>query len=61
MGRVKLVKSIVHGMLVYSFHIYRCPAHLLHMLDRWFKNFVWSGGINTRKICTVSWNKVCLP
>jgi len=31
------------------------------MLDRWFKNFVWSGGINTRKICTVSWNKVCLP
>ena len=23
MGRVQLVKSIVHGMLVYSFHIYR--------------------------------------
>jgi len=25
------------------------------------KNFVWSGDIFTRKICTVSWNQVCLP
>jgi len=31
------------------------------MLDRWIKNFVWSGDIFTRKICTVSWNQVCLP
>ena len=31
MGRVQLVKSIVHGMLVYSFHIYRWPARLLLM------------------------------
>jgi len=60
MVRVQLVKSIVHGMLVYSFHIYRWLARLLHMLDRWIKNFVWSGDINTRKICTVSWNQVCL-
>jgi hypothetical protein len=37
MGRVQLVKSIVHGMLVYSFHIYRWPIRLLKMLDRWIK------------------------
>jgi len=40
MGRVQLVKSIVHGMLVYSFHIYRWPARLLKMLDKWIKKFV---------------------
>ena len=34
MERVQLVKSIVHGMLVYSFHIYRWPVHLLNMLDK---------------------------
>jgi hypothetical protein len=61
MGCVQLVKSIVIDMLVYSFHIYRWPARLLHMLDRLIKNFVWSGDIDTRKICTVSWNQVCLP
>ena len=61
MGRVQLVKSIVHGMLVYSFHIYRWPARLLHMLDRWIKKFVWSGDIYTRKICTISWKNVCRP
>jgi len=61
MGRVQLVKSIVHGMLVYSFHIYRWPIRLVKMLDCWIKNFVWSGDIYTRKICTVSWKQVCLP
>jgi len=61
MGRVQLVKSIVHGMLVYSFHIYRWPTRLLHRLDRWIKKFVWSGDIYTRKICTISWKNVCRP
>jgi hypothetical protein len=61
MGRIQLVKSIVHGMLVYSFHIYRWPVSLLKRLDRWIKNFIWSGDIHTRKICTVAWSQVCLP
>jgi len=61
MGRVQLVKSIIHGMLVYSFHVYRWPIRLLKMLDRWIKIFIWSGDIYTRKICTVSWKQVCLP
>jgi len=26
MGRVQLVKSIIHGMLVYSFHVYLCQG-----------------------------------
>lgn len=25
MGRVQLIKSIIHGMLVYSFHVYQWP------------------------------------
>jgi len=61
MGRVQLEKSIVHGMLVYSFHIYCWPIGLLKRLDKWIKKFVWSGDIFTRKICTESWNQVCLP
>lgn len=61
MGRVQLVKSIVHSMLVYSFHIYRWPIRFVTMLDQWIKKFVWSGDIFTRKIYTVSWKQICLP
>ena len=61
MGRVQLVKSIIHGMLVYSFHIYRWPQNLLKMLDRWIKKIIWSGDIFTRKICTFKWSIVSLP
>ncbi|GAU28861.1 hypothetical protein TSUD_21990 [Trifolium subterraneum] len=58
-GRVQLVKSIIHGMLVYSFHIYAWPKSLLKKLDSWIRNFIWSGDVNTKKICTVAWRKIC--
>lgn len=61
MGMVQLVKSIVHGMLVYCFHIYRWPISLLNLLDFWIKNIVWSGDIDCWKVCTVTWKSVCLP
>lgn len=59
MGRVQLVKSIVHGMLVYSFHIYLWPKQLLRLLDSWIRNFIWSGDVLKRKVCTVSWSIMC--
>ena len=40
MGRVQLVKSIIHGMLVYSFHVYLWPRKLPKALDRWIKK-IW--------------------
>jgi hypothetical protein len=43
MVRVQLVKLIIHDLLVYSFHVYRWLIKLLSMLDRWIKNFDWSG------------------
>lgn len=60
-GRVQLVQSIIQGMLIYSFRVYSWPASLLHSLDKWVKNFIWSGDSLTRKLITVSWNKVCKP
>jgi hypothetical protein len=59
MGRVQLVNSIIHGMLV--FHIYLWPAALLKKVDAWIQNFIWSGDISTRKVCTVGWKFVCRP
>jgi len=37
MCKVKLVKSISHGMLVYSFHVYMWPSRLLKQLDTYLE------------------------
>jgi hypothetical protein len=61
MGRVQLIKSIIHGMLVYSFHVYQWQRRLLKTLDIWIKKFIQSGDLNTSKVCTVAWKHLCMP
>lgn len=61
MGRVELVKTVIQGMLIYSFHIYSWPLSLIKQLDQWIRNFIWSGNVETRKLVTVAWHKVCTP
>lgn len=41
MGCIQLIKSIIHSMYVYSFHVYIWPNKLLKTLDHWIKNFLW--------------------
>jgi len=56
-----MVKSIIHGILVYSFHVYMWPSRLLKKLDTWIKKIIWKGDILTLKFCTVSWKVMCRP
>jgi len=49
MGRVQLVKYIIYGMLVYSFHVYMWPTELLKVMGRWIKNFIWSDDVLLKK------------
>ncbi|CAJ2645220.1 unnamed protein product [Trifolium pratense] len=60
-GRIQLVKSVIHSMLVYSITTYSWPISLIKMLDRYMRNFIWSGDLLVRKLVTVSWNKMCSP
>ncbi|XP_019435871.1 PREDICTED: uncharacterized protein LOC109342316 [Lupinus angustifolius] len=43
MGRVELVKSIIHNILGYSFHVYAWPTTLLKSVDQSIRNFILSG------------------
>lgn len=61
MGIFQLVRSIIHGMLIYSFHIYKWPSSLLKSLDKCLRNFIWSGKPNKRKLVTVAWQKLWSP
>ena len=58
-GRVQLVKSVVQGMLIHTISIYSWPVALLRQIEKWIKNFIWSGDVNKRKMVTVAWKKVC--
>lgn len=41
--RVQLVKSIIHGMVIYNFHVSKWSIiGLLMSLDRCIRNFIWS-------------------
>jgi len=58
-GRVQLVKSVIHSMLLRTFAIYSWPVSLIRDLEKWIKKIIWSGDLEKRKIVIVSWKKVC--
>jgi ribonuclease HI len=60
-GRLQLVKSVVQSMLVYSISVYSWPVSLLKEIEKWLKNFIWSGDLSQRKLVTVAWKKICKP
>lgn len=60
-GRVQLIKSVIHGMLMHSMLIYSWPVSLIKEMECWMRNFIWSGDISIRKLVTVSWANVCKP
>lgn len=58
-GRVQLIKSVVQSMLIHTMSIYSWPTQLLREMEKWIKNFIWSGNVTKRKMVTVAWKKVC--
>ena len=60
-GRVQLIKSVIFSMLTHSMSIYSWPISLLKTIEKWIRNFLWSGEITRRKLVTVAWKKVCKP
>jgi len=60
-GRALLIKSVIHPMLTHSMAVYSWPKALLKDIDKWSRNFIWSGNTEIRKMVTVSWHKPCKP
>jgi hypothetical protein len=48
-------------MLFHCITIYSWPVQLIKDMERWMRNFIWSGDVNKRKLVTVAWHKVCTP
>jgi hypothetical protein len=58
-GRVHLVKAVVQSMLLHTMSIYAWPVSLIRDIEKWIKNFIWSGDITKRKMVIVAWKKIC--
>lgn len=55
------MKSVIHGMMLYSFLVYSWLVSFLKEVDRWVRNFIWSGDVNKKKVVTMAWHKCCSP
>lgn len=60
-GRVQLVKSVILNMLTHSMAIYTWHVSLLKNIEKWIKNFIWSGDTTKRKLVTMAWKKLWKP
>jgi len=60
-GRIQLVKSVIHSMILHTILIYSWPSSLIKDIERCLRNFIWSGDLEKRKLVTVAWHKCCLP
>lgn len=58
-GRIELIKTVIHPMLLHSFMLYQWPKSLINKLNCCVRNFVWSGDPTHQKSVTVAWNTVC--
>ncbi|XP_058756625.1 uncharacterized protein LOC131629842 [Vicia villosa] len=57
-GRVQLVKSVIHSMMIHYMTVYNWPASIIKNIEKWMRNFIWSGNLDKKKLVTVSW-KIC--
>ncbi|XP_042505479.1 uncharacterized protein LOC122082043 [Macadamia integrifolia] len=59
--RVELVCSVISGILNHNFAVYWWLSSLLATMERWMRNFIWSGEVDIAKTITVKWDTLCKP
>jgi len=55
-GKISYRSMMMHTILIYSW-----PVSIIKYIEKWIRNFIWSGDVNKRKMVTVSWFKCCNP
>ncbi|CAJ2643768.1 unnamed protein product [Trifolium pratense] len=60
-GRLTLINSVLSSLPLYFFSFFKAPSCVLKELVNIQRKFLWGGSSNTKKICWVSWDTICLP
>lgn len=60
-GRVCLIKSVLTALPLYFFSFFRVPKGVLRRCIQIMTSFIWGGPEEDKKICWVSWSRICRP
>ncbi|CAJ2670830.1 unnamed protein product [Trifolium pratense] len=60
-GRVTLINSVLSSLPLYFFSFFKAPTCVIKEMVRIQRNFLWGGALDCRKVCWVSWDRICQP
>lgn len=56
-----LIKSVLSAIPVYYLSFFKAPTCIISKLESLFKQLLWGGDKEERKINWVNWDKMCKP
>lgn len=59
-GRVILIKHVLQSLPIHILRVVPIPSVCI-FLEKWMRNFFWSGGPEHAKRSLLNWNSVCRP
>jgi hypothetical protein len=60
-GRIVLLKSVLSALPIYFLSFFKVPPGIISSIESLFKNFLWGGSDEAKKIHWVKWERVCKP
>jgi hypothetical protein len=60
-GRKVLLKAVVQAIPTYSMSCFRLPDRLCSDLEGLMRRFWWGHSDEKKKICWISWKRLCQP
>ncbi|KAJ8426825.1 hypothetical protein Cgig2_022606 [Carnegiea gigantea] len=60
-GRAVLINNVLFGMLTNWASIFILPSQVIDKLSRIYRNYLWEGSADSRRIPHVAWHQVYLP
>ncbi|KAK1591397.1 hypothetical protein Q3G72_007018 [Acer saccharum] len=60
-GHATLIMSVITGLFVHSFMIYKWLSSLLSLINRKLRNFLWTCSCEEIKLVRVTWYRCCRP
>ncbi|KAI5447832.1 hypothetical protein KIW84_015326 [Lathyrus oleraceus] len=59
-GKVTLLNSVINNLPIFLLSFFKAPKCVLEDIIKIQRNFLWGDGGGSRKMCWVSWDKICL-
>ncbi|XP_042519178.1 uncharacterized protein LOC122092948 [Macadamia integrifolia] len=60
-GRVEFVRSVISSIPIHNFAVYWWLDYSIKLVERWMRNFIWSGDMEVTKKIVVNWDNVYKP